>query len=367
MSPFTPFLAEYFYQNLRKIIPDNEREDSVHYLMYPTPLKEALNPRIEEAIRRMQDVIQLGRQARDRRNTPLKMPLNKFTIVHKDPQYHKDIEELKSYIQAEVNVKEVVITNDDSIVQLVAKPDFGVLGKRLRKDLGKVQAAIKALNDEQVRQLQTQGQITLEGHVITAEEMKIQKEYKGDSTKTEAAWDNEVLTILDLSVDEKMAREGQAREIINRIQKLRKKAGIHPSDPIEVFYGVDPKSPLAHVISDMKSFIKSVITVPFTESKHKPTSSLEIISESADILTNPLQLHICRLEFAFSDDLKKKFDDNSLLANIQTFFLTRDHHSWVKKFHDNGGKITFELNGKNVEVALGHDVFASVDEKVSKK
>jgi isoleucyl-tRNA synthetase len=334
--------------------------------MFPTPLKEALNPRIEEAVARMQTVIQLGRQARERRNTPLKMPLNRFTIIHKDAQYRADVEELKSYILAEMNVKEVQVTNDDSIVAFVAKPDFQALGKRLRKDLPKVQNAIKALTDEQIRQFQVQGKIDLQGHTITTEEMLIERQYKGDQTKTEAAWDNDVLTILDLTVDEAMAKEGQAREVMNRIQKLRKKAGITPIDPIEVFYTVDESSPLAKVINDMKPFIKSSIGVPFSHSKNRSPYSTEIISESADVANIAIKILICHVHPVLSNEAHKKFADEKLFNAIQLFLATRDYATFMKKIKETG-KVQFTLNDKNVELQFNADVFASVEEAIEKK
>jgi isoleucyl-tRNA synthetase len=93
----------------------------------------------------MQAVIQLGRTARERRSLPLKFPLNKITIVHKDEQYRKDVESLKSFIVEELNVRDVTTSSDDTQVSYIAKPDFKALGTKLRKDLPKVQQAIKGL------------------------------------------------------------------------------------------------------------------------------------------------------------------------------------------------------------------------------
>jgi len=234
MSPFTPFLTEYFYQNLRKVVPEKEREDCVHYLMFPEVVEGSLNERILEAFGRMQTVIELGRTSRERRKLPLKFPLTQLTVIHEDPQYLQDIENLKPYILEELNLREVKCTSDKSSIGTKLKPDFQLLGKKLRGDLKKVSAAIPMLTADQIQQFLQAGQITLEGHVITSVELQVTREFSGDASKYEAAWDSNLLVVLDLQVDEQMRQQGTAREVINRIQRLRKKAGVHPTDPIEV-------------------------------------------------------------------------------------------------------------------------------------
>ena len=74
MAPFTPFFTEYLYQNLRVLLPADQREDSVHYIMFPAPRDEFINLEIEESVAHMQSTIELGRAARDRRKMPLKVP-----------------------------------------------------------------------------------------------------------------------------------------------------------------------------------------------------------------------------------------------------------------------------------------------------
>jgi isoleucyl-tRNA synthetase len=107
--------------------------------------KELLNPAIEVAVSRMQAVIQLGRTARERKTLPLKFPLATITVVNSDKQYLQDVNDLKSYIIEELNVKDVALSSDSSSVVTSAKPDFDVLGKRLRGDMGKVQKAIMSM------------------------------------------------------------------------------------------------------------------------------------------------------------------------------------------------------------------------------
>eukprot|EP01114_Cavostelium_apophysatum_P008374 TRINITY_DN2080_c0_g1_i1.p1 TRINITY_DN2080_c0_g1~~TRINITY_DN2080_c0_g1_i1.p1 ORF type:complete len:1229 (-),score=422.42 TRINITY_DN2080_c0_g1_i1:80-3766(-) len=362
MAPFTPYLTEYFYQHLRKIIPESEREDSVHYLMFPVENAEALNPRIVEAVGRMQAVILLGRQARERKNLPLKLPLGKITVIHKDPQYLKDVEGLKNYVQGELNVKEVICSANDTSVVTTAKPDLKALGTKLKKDMGKVQAEIKNLTHEQIGKLQTEGKIELAGHVITAEELLITREYKGDTSANEPAWDADVLIILDLKVDEKMQAEGTAREIINRIQKLRKKAGIVPTDPIQVFY--EAKGDLEKVMSLQKDFVRNNIGVPLSHLSNKPASAVQILSEDSDINGAKLNVVLARLEFALGAGARAKSADDAYFNDLKTLVHSKEYYKLLKDLQTNG-KVAFNLNGKNIELVYGQDIFASEEEKLA--
>eukprot|EP01116_Phalansterium_solitarium_P017049 TRINITY_DN4111_c0_g1_i2.p1 TRINITY_DN4111_c0_g1~~TRINITY_DN4111_c0_g1_i2.p1 ORF type:complete len:1065 (+),score=428.48 TRINITY_DN4111_c0_g1_i2:171-3365(+) len=294
MAPFTPFITEYFYRNLRKIMPAGS-EESVHFLDFPTPLAEALNDRIELAVSRMQSVIQLGRTARDRRTLPIKFPLTAVTVMHRDPEVLSDVLSLKSYILDELNVKEVITTSDESTVVWSAKPDFQLLGQRLKKDFGAVSKAIQQLTHEQIQKFRADGQIEISGHTITSQEMVILREFKGDTKKFEAAYDDLTLIVLDLTVDEKMRQEGVAREVINRIQKLRKKAGVHPTDPIEVFYSAPKDQSLRETLEAQKGYIKVLSVLDFARvfrvcSQRRRCSRLPSLECSVSIASDELRL-----------------------------------------------------------------------------
>jgi len=365
MAPFTPFLTEYFYQNLRKILPESEREDCVHYLMFPTPVEEAINVRIEEAIGRMQAVIQLGRQARDRKTLPLKFPLTRVTSINKNDQFQKDVDSLRSYIVEELNVKELAFSSDDARIVNNVKVEHQLLGKRLRKDLGKVQKAIQALTQEQIKSFQEKQSIEIEGYTITGEELRIAREFKGDASKFEAAWDSDdVLIVLDLEVDELMRQEGLAREIINRVQRLRKKAGIHPSDPIEVFYDLEEKNPLITVVESQRNFIHNGIGVPFTPIKFKSPSSKTILAEKVEVVDSSIYLDICWRAFTFNEEALKTLTLNNNEA-LKTQIGSQDYAKLSEQFKAQNGKVQFNVNGSSVEVELGKHVFSSAHDLFS--
>jgi isoleucyl-tRNA synthetase len=333
--------------------------------MFPTPLEQALNTRIEEAVGAMQAVVQLGRAARDRKTLPIKFPLTSVTVIHKDPVFLKDIEELKPYILAELNVKEVATTSDESSVVIKAKPDLQTLGKRLRKDIGKVTKAIKELSNDKIRELQSKGSIEIEGHTITAEELQLTREFNGDTSKNEPAWDDNVMIVLNLQVDETMRQEGLAREIINRVQRLRKKAGIHPTDPIEVHYQFDAKDKLlAEVVSHYKGFIRDSLGVGF--SGQKPAQTTDIIVEEVEVTGSKMKLWVSRLQWVFDDaSLKAKCKEDAFAEDVKSFLLSREYFGALSVFQQNGGKLRVTIDAKSVELELGKDVFKSATDKES--
>lgn len=100
MSPFTPFISETMYQNLRKFVPETDADTrSVHFLQYPEVKKEYFNADVERSMERMQTVIELGRFIREQKTLSLKTPLKDMIIINPDVQYHEDIKSLESYIQ----------------------------------------------------------------------------------------------------------------------------------------------------------------------------------------------------------------------------------------------------------------------------
>jgi isoleucyl-tRNA synthetase len=192
------------------------------------------------------------------------------------------------------------------------------------------------LTHDQIVLFQKSGEIVVEGHTLTFAELQIVKKYNGDTKKFEAAWDENVVTILDVEATEDMREEGLAREIMNRVQKLRKKAGISFSDPIEVYYKVDAKGSLANVVVHRNSFIMGVIGVGFVPLAERPSSYVEIISEESNVLGSKLFLSVCRLAVSFSEAaLKEKYQDAQFVLDVQTYLYSKDYSTLLKSFKDN--------------------------------
>lgn len=247
MAPFTPFLTEHMYQNLKHFIVKDSSEDvnddSVHYLMLPEPRVEFIHEEVERSVARMQTVIELGRVARDRKTLPIKYPLPEIIIIHKNPSYLSDVSSLERYISEELNVRQVTTSSDKEKygLRLKAVADYQILGKRLKGDFKTVLNALEGIEESELKKYQEHGKIVVAGHELSGDDIKLNYTFGAHeelSHKYEPHSDGEVLVLLDITPDQTMLNEGIAREVVNRIQKLRKKAKLVPTDDITVVYEV---------------------------------------------------------------------------------------------------------------------------------
>jgi isoleucyl-tRNA synthetase len=235
MAPFAPFLAEHIYQQLLPYRPvDSNLPLSVHLCAYPKPSPYMIHPALEAAVARMQNIILLGRQKRNQVKIKTKVPLVRLTIIHQDQSMLDEIARLEDYIKSELNVKNVDYSRDENrFINLYAKPNSPVLGKRLGKNFGAFRKAIEGLNAAALNQLQETGRITLDGETFGSEDILIFREPKSGTE----ALSNRLITIdMDCTLDRALINEGLAREVVNRIQKSRKELGLNVTDRINIEY-----------------------------------------------------------------------------------------------------------------------------------
>ena len=158
MAPFSPFLSEHLYGRLAGLSGAAPSPGSVHLCDYPTAEKSLVKPALEDAVDRMQQVILLGRQKREEVKIGLRTPLAQLTVVNRDAALLEEMQALEGYLREELNVREVAYDKDESAhIELVAKPNFPLLGKRLGKRMKAFQQVIKALDVEQIAALQRDG------------------------------------------------------------------------------------------------------------------------------------------------------------------------------------------------------------------
>ncbi|CAM9890026.1 unnamed protein product [Pylaiella littoralis] len=258
MAPITPFFSEYTYQHLRECHPNKGSEDvaedavgrasSVHMLMMPDVDESRLDPQAESEMMAMQIVMDLGRSARERRGISLKTPVKGITVVCKDEAILKALEKLQSYVKGELNAWEVVLEADEkSWCTLKAEANNKVLGKRLGKALAGVKKALAELDTATLWPLLEGGTVDVAGEILTADDLMLKRGFKGDTNVFEAAVseDGKVMVVLDTRKDEKVLSQKLAREIVSRIQKLRKKSGLQVGETVEVFFQDDTKDAVA--------------------------------------------------------------------------------------------------------------------------
>lgn len=245
LAPFTPFITDNIYLRLLPHIPKGlrgEDDRSVHFLPFPEVRSELFDEVIERQVGRMQAVIDLCRVCRDRRTIGLKTPLKTLVVIHPDPQYLDDIKSLETYICEELNVRDLVLSRDEDKynVQYSVSADFAILGKKLKKDAVKVKKALPGLSSQEVKDFLTKGEMTVDGIRVEKEDLIVKRGLREDeaSKSKEFNTDDDALIVLDVASYPELVQEGLAREIVRRVQDLRKKAGLLPTDDVGMEYRV---------------------------------------------------------------------------------------------------------------------------------
>lgn len=254
LAPFTPFLTEHIYGLLRPylgpVIEEYADSRSVHFLPFPTVQDELFDEVVERKVGAMQKVIQLARTARERCNIPLKTPLLSIAVIA-DPHILADVESLSIYVKEELNIRDIILTSDEAKynVQLEAKVDWPTLGKKLKKDVQVVKKALPNLTQDELRAYLKDKKISVGGIQLGEDDLNIIRvlgadslnNSSGDGAKWEPAFAEDIIVLLDTAPHPELAEEGIARDIITRIQKMRKKAGLVPTDDVRMEYSVVSK------------------------------------------------------------------------------------------------------------------------------
>ncbi|KLO16958.1 isoleucine-tRNA ligase [Schizopora paradoxa] len=304
MSSFTPFLTESIYQQLRVFIPDSPNEDtrSIHFLGFPEVKEEYFDTVIERQVKRMQTIIEQTRAIRDRKMLAFKVPLKELIVFHPDKEYLDDVRPLQRYIESELNVIDVKFTSDESKagVRYSAVADWPVLGRKLRKDIGRVKAGLTKVTSDEVKKYLETGKITVDGIELVAGDLAVRRSAGqlevGESSKYDTNTDNDVVVLLDVTKYKELEGETLARELINRIQKLRKKAGLQATDDVEIYYKFE-NGVGQDLLDAMKShgdFIRKTVRAVPKDISERGAGGKELINEEQEILETKFDLTIVK-------------------------------------------------------------------------
>ncbi len=232
MAPFAPFFADDLYRAL------TGAENSVHLADYPEVDSSLLSPELEKRQKMAQDITSMALALRRKVNLKVRQPLKTVMIPVTDEAMRADINAIADLVKSEINVKEITLAGaDGGIIVKSAKPDFKKLGPKHGKNMKAVAEAVKALDSKQVNALETEGSITIDvnGTPVTVDACDIDiisEDIPGWLVANEGA-----LTIaLDVTVTPELRREGLAREIVNRIQNIRKSRGYDITDRISLTF-----------------------------------------------------------------------------------------------------------------------------------
>jgi isoleucyl-tRNA synthetase len=235
ISPIAPFYSEYIFQSLN-IISKKEASESVHLSSFPDIVSELIDKKLEEKINQVRNICSLALSIRKKEKIKVRQPLNKIIIPVKTDNEKEDIENAKSQILSEINVKSIeFLDKKDSLLVKELKPNFKLLGPKYGKIINAVAKEIKELSNNEIEKLEIDGSINLSVEntnvIISADDVEINyKDIEGLSVAT----DGSQTIALDLNLDEELVNEGITREIVNRIQNIRKNQGYDVTDKIEI-------------------------------------------------------------------------------------------------------------------------------------
>ncbi|MGM1427956.1 isoleucine--tRNA ligase [Sphingobacterium lactis] len=233
IAPVSPFFADQLYLDLNAAT-QKESFESVHLADFPAYHIELVDKALEERMALAQDISSLTLSLRKKTGINVRQPLSKILVPVLDSSFQAKVEKVKDLILSETNIKDIeFITDTTGIIKKKVKPNFKVLGAKVGKDMKLVAAAIQALDAAQIQDLENNGSLALSGteYVISSEDVEIIAE---DVEGWQVANLGRLTVALDVHISAELKDEGIARELINRIQNLRKEKNFEVTDRINV-------------------------------------------------------------------------------------------------------------------------------------
>ncbi|WP_433834269.1 isoleucine--tRNA ligase [Flavobacterium anhuiense] len=255
-APVAPFFMDKLYRDLTTST-GTEDFASVHLAEFPKFVENFVNKTLESKMQKAQTISSLVLSLRKKEMIKVRQPLQKVMIPVLDENQRAEIEAISDLVKAEVNVKEIELLDDASgILVKQIKPNFKALGPRFGKDMGLISKEIQGFSADQINQLDKQGtlDIVIAGNSVTLslEDVEITSQ---DIEGWLVANSNGITVALDITLTEELKNEGIARELVNRIQNIRKDSGFEVTDKIKVQIKRD--GILEDAVSKNEDYIKS--------------------------------------------------------------------------------------------------------------
>ncbi len=246
IAPFAPFIADEMYVNLTD-------EETVHVAYFPKANMDLVDKAVEERMDLVRALVTLGRGTREKEKIKVRQPLNEVLV---DGKYEEIISDLAPLILEELNVKKVVFEKDlDKYMNFSLKPNFKAAGPVLGSKIKLFGGAIaKANAAEFVSEIEANGKVMLD---LDGEEFEVTKEFLDIRISAKegfaVAMENNIFTILDTTLNQDLIDEGLARELISKVQQLRKQNDFEMMDNIEI--AVDADEEVTAAIAKHKEYI----------------------------------------------------------------------------------------------------------------
>lgn len=254
MAPIAPFFSDAVFRNLN-IVAEHFEVTSVHHALFPKINETAIDTSLEERMQLAQDISSLILSLRKKVNIKVRQPLQKVLIPVLNPSMKEQLEKVAALIQSEVNIKEIeYLVDTEGFIKKKIKPNFVALGKKLGAKMKAVSTALAHFSQEDISNLEKNGQVALD---IDGEKIPVLVNEVDISSEDIPGWtvaNKGALTVaLDITITEDLKQEGDAREFVNRIQKIRKESNFDVTDRISV--QIDTNPTLKNSLNTYKDYI----------------------------------------------------------------------------------------------------------------
>lgn len=235
MAPIAPFFSDWLYQNLNAVT-GKKSADSIHLADFPVSNAAMIDPALEQRMDYAQRISSLVLSLRKAKSLRVRQPLQRILLPVLDADFQQQVDAVSELVLAEVNVKQIeYITDTTGIVNKKAKPNFKTLGRKLGKDMMAGKDLIEAMDQATIANLEQNGKMDVElngnPYTLTSEDIEIVTE---DIPGWQVATDQALTVALDVSLTDELIAEGMARELVNRIQNIRKDSDLEVTDRINV-------------------------------------------------------------------------------------------------------------------------------------
>lgn len=288
MAPISPFFSDELFIHLNAVT-GKHKEASVHHILFPKVKEELIDTALEERMGLAQDASSLVLSLRKKANIKVRQPLQKVLIPVLSPAMEQQLQKVEDLIKAEVNVKEIsYLTETEGFIKKKIKPNFISLGKRLGARMKAVSTALQNFSQHDISLFEKEGRYSLrlndEAVELALSDVEITSE---DIPGWSVASKGPLTVALDINITPELEHEGNAREFINRIQKVRKDSGFDVTDRIDV--QVEAANGIAASLSKYISYICAEILADKLEITSTIADGIEI-----EVNENPLKVIVLK-------------------------------------------------------------------------
>lgn len=291
-APFAPFISDRIFRDLNAMSA-RHTEQSVHLAAFPKSDAALKDAKLEEMMSLAQRVSSMVLALRRKVNIKVRQPLTKILIPVLDPQTEHLIEKVEGLIRNEVNVKEIeLIHNTTGVITKRIKPNFKTLGPRYGKYMKQIAALTATFSQERIAEIETSESITLE---VSGEQITVTPADFEITSEDMPGWlvtsEGKLTVALDITVTPELLREGVARELINRIQNIRKDSGFEVTDKITV--EIEAKEAVREAVAEFAAYIGGQTLAVDVHTAAEPKG--EVVVDS-DVNDEPLKIAVTRIK-----------------------------------------------------------------------